>query len=383
MYYPSWPVYEVDEINVVVDILKSGKVNQWTGNYVKKFEKKFAKYIGTNFAIAVCNGTVALELSLRGLNIQPGDEVIVTSRTFLASASSIVSEKGIPVFADVDPITQNITAKTIEEKISNRTKGIICVHLAGHPCDMDEIISLSKKHKLFIIEDCAQAHGARYKGKNVGTFSNVSAWSFCQDKIISTGGEGGMITTDDYELYKKIWSMKDHGKNIEKINKSSGPTFNFLHDYIGTNLRMTEIQAGIGLAQLEKLDHWVNIRRRNAKIYDNIFKNVPGIIVPKINDNLYYHSYYKYYIFIEKKYEQFRDKILIKSKERNIPCYYGSCGEIYLEKAFDGFKFDECPVAKRLASTSLMLVTHPTLSETDIVDIANNLKRIIIQVLSE
>ena len=210
--FSKWPNFSTKEIEAVSKVMLSGRVNYWTGEECKKFEKEFAIFSNTKFAIALANGTVALDVALKALNIGPGDEVLVTSRTFIATVSSIVNAGAKPIFTDVDQNTQNITIKTIQNALTNKTKAIVCVHLAGWPCDMDPLIEFAKNHDLKIIEDCAQAHGAKYKGRPVGSLGDVGCWSFCQDKIMSTGGEGGMVTTNNEELWSKMWSFKDHGK---------------------------------------------------------------------------------------------------------------------------------------------------------------------------
>lgn len=263
----EWPYYSADEINAVNAVLCSGKVNYWTGEECRQFEKEFASFCNCSYAIALANGTVALELALRALDIGSGDEVVVPSRTFVATASSVVNCGARPVFADVDRHSQNITADTIQKVLSSNTKAIIPVHLAGWPCDMDTILELAAKYKLKVIEDCAQAHGATYKGRPVGSLGDVAAFSFCQDKIISTGGEGGMLVTNNQDIWNKAWSFKDHGKSYDAIyNQTHPPGFRWLHRSFGSNLRMTEMQAAIGRMQLRKLPQWHKQRNLNAEV---------------------------------------------------------------------------------------------------------------------
>lgn len=370
-----WPYFSDDEINATINVLKSGKVNYWTGSEVKKFETEFANYIGTNYAIALANGTVALELALYTLNIGEGDEVIVTSRSFIASASSIILRGAKPIFADVDLISQNITLEYIKEVFTNKTKAIICVHLAGWPCDMDPIMKFAEEKNLYIIEDCAQAHGAMYKNKKVGSIGHINAWSFCQDKIMTTGGEGGMITLNNYDWYKKAWSYKDHGKDYDMINNIPKNNYKFLwlHTSIGTNWRMTEMQAAIGRSQLSKLDEMIVQRRKNADMFNKIFKD-NLILRVTIPNNDIYHSYYKYYIFLKDKYIDYRDKIIELLNGDGIKCYVGSCSEIYLEKAFHD-EYKSLPNAKKLGESSLMFLVHPTLDENRIKEMAINVKK--------
>ncbi len=221
--FEPWPSFTQQEADAVSQVLLSNKVNYWTGQECREFEKEFAQFAQTQYAVALANGTVALDVALKALNIGAGDDVIVTSRTFLASASSIVTAGANPIFADVELDSQNISARTIEAVLTPNTKAIICVHLAGWMCDMDPIMQLAKEKGLYVIEDCAQAHGAMYKGKAAGSIGHIGAWSFCQDKIMTTGGEGGMVTTNDENLWKKMWSYKDHGKNYDSIYHKQHP----------------------------------------------------------------------------------------------------------------------------------------------------------------
>ena len=369
----DWPVFAQDEIAAVKRVLQSGKVNYWTGNEGRLFEKEFAASIGVKYAVAVMNGTVALEAALMALGIGKGDDVIVTPRSFIASASCAVMRGAKPVFADVDRESQNITAATIEKVITRRTRAIIAVHLAGWPCAMDEIMTLAKKHKLAVIEDCAQAVGAFYKGRQVGSFGDAAAFSFCQDKILTTGGEGGMVVTNKKEIWSKVWSYKDHGKSYDAVYKSDikpGPSFRWLHESFGTNWRMMEVQSAIGRIQLQKLEGWIRKRRRNAEILTNAFLNIPALRVTVPPDNVV-HSYYKYYVFLRPemlKKGWDRERIITAINNLGIPCFTGSCSEMYREKAFakDNLRPGKpLPVAKELGDTAIMFPVHPTLSVDD------------------
>ncbi len=374
----SWPHYDDEVIDAVSAVLRSGKINSWTGEEVTKFENEFAKEIGTRFAVAVANGTVAIELALSALGISSGDEVIVTSRTFVASASAIIRVGATPVFADVDKHSQNITLNTIRPMVTERTKAIITVHLAGYPCEMDDIMEYANDMGYSVIEDCAQAHGAKYRGLMVGSIGIIGAWSFCQDKIMSTGGEGGMITLNDETLYKKIWSEKDHGKNLDLVRQlrqqtDRTPGFKWLHTTVGTNLRMTEMQATIGRILLRRLSIWVDKRRHFASIFNREFGTIPLIRTTPPPDHIY-HSYYKYYVFIRENQlaEGWnRDRILQEIVDAGVPCYSGSCSEIYMELAFEPYNLNanatcRLPIAQQLGETSLMFLVHPTLEERDI-----------------
>ena len=372
--FAPWPYFAPDEIEAAQRPLGSGKVNYWTGLEGRKFEKEFAAYAGCRYGVAVSNGTVALELALYALGITPDDEVITTSRTFIASASCVVLRGATPVLADVDPVSQNITADTVRPCITPKTKAIICVHLAGWPCDMDPIRELAREHNLKIIEDCAQCHGAEYKGRPVGSLGDVAAFSFCQDKIITTGGEGGMITTNDEEIWRKTWEFKDHGKSWEAVyRRQHAAGFRWLHESFGTNARLTEIQSAIGRVQLRKLPVWLETRRRFAAMLSDHFSLLPALVVtkppPEIN-----HAYYKYYVFLRPEMLKpgwSRDRVAAALVAEGIPCSTGSCSEIYLERAFQesGLRIpDRLPVARRLGETSLCLLVHPTLGDDNIRD---------------
>jgi len=368
MEFAPWPYFGQEEINAAETVLRSGKVNYWTGQEGKFFEREFASYVGTKYAVALANGTVAIELALTALDVGSGDEVIVPSRTFIATGSAVVKCGATPVFADVDRDSQNITAETIEKVITARTKAVIVVHLNGWPCDMDPILTLADNHGLKVIEDCAQAIGATYKGKQVGSMGHAGAFSFCQDKIMTTGGEGGMLTISDERLWQMAWSYKDHGKDYQATHKKhTGAEFRWLHESFGTNWRMTEMQAAIGRVVLRKLPSWIEARRHNANVIGNCFSALRGLRVTKPS-NPFAHSYYKYYVFVrpEQLNQEFdRDKILAKINTSGVPCYSGSCSEIYLEKAF--VKAGLCPdsrrpIARELGETSLMFLVHPTLT---------------------
>ena len=367
--FEPWPSFTQFEADAVAKVLLSNKVNYWTGQECREFEKEFAQFAGTQYAVALANGTVALDVALKALGIGEGDDVIVTSRTFLASASSIVTAGANPVFADVELDSQNISAQTIQAVLTPNTKAIICVHLAGWMCDMDPIMQLARDKGLYVIEDCAQAHGAQYKGKLAGSIGHIAAWSFCQDKIMTTGGEGGMVTTNDEELWKKMWSYKDHGKNFDSIyNKQHPPGFRWLHDSFGTNWRMMEMQAVIGRIQLTKMPEWTKKRKDHSDIILNAFENSPYFTVYRPSND-YVHAYYKCYVQvnIEKLPESWsRDRIMQDINALGVPCFSGSCSEVYLEHAFDHTPWrpeKRLANANKLGETSLMFLVHPTLSE--------------------
>lgn len=364
----AWPRFTAEEGDAVRDVLLSNRVNYWTGDECRRFEQEFAAWTGTKHAVALTNGTVALELALRCLGIGRGDDVVVTPRSFMASASCAVSVGANPVFADVELDSQNISADTIAAALTPNTRAIICVHLAGWPCDMPAIMSLAAAHDLAVIEDCAQAHGARVAGRAVGSFGHVAAWSFCQDKIMTTGGEGGMVTTDDSELWSRMWSYKDHGKSWEAVyERQHAPGYRWLHESFGTNWRMLEIQAAIGRLQLARMEEWHARRLANAQAIWECARSLPGLRVPAIPPGVE-HAAYKCYTFVEPdrlRADWDRDRIMLELNALGIPCYVGACPEIYLERAFAGTPWrpaTRLPVAQELGETSLMFLVHPTLT---------------------
>jgi len=370
--FSSWPSFTSEEADSVRNVLLSNKVNYWTGNECREFEKEFAVWSNSEYAIALGNGTLALDSALKALDIGFGNEVIVTSRTYIASVTSIVTAGAIPIFADIDTNSQNITTTSIRSMITKKTKAIICVHLAGWPCEMDEIIELANEFNLYVIEDCAQAHGAKYKSKPVGSIGNIGCWSFCQDKIMTTGGEGGMVTTNDKSLWSKMWSYKDHGKSYKAVYEQKHPDgFQWLNESFGTNWRMTELQGVIGRIQLKRMSNWHSNRISNALKIWNTAKQCKGLRVPSIPDYIE-HAAYKCYVFIkleELKNGWGRDKVKKEINELGVPCYAGVCPEVYLEKAFDNSGFrpkERLANAKELGQSSLMFLVHPTLTKNEI-----------------
>jgi len=365
--FPPWPSFTGEEGDAVRRTLLSNRVNYWTGGECRLFEQEFAAWCGCRHAVAVANGTLALEASLRALGIGPGDEVVVTPRTFIASASCIVAVGATPVFADVDRDSQNITAETVAAVLSPASKAVVCVHLAGMPCDMDPIMRLADERGLFVVEDCAQAHGARYKGRPVGSIGHIAAWSFCQDKIMTTGGEGGMVTTSDALLWKAAWSYKDHGKSWDGVyQKEHPPGFRWLHESFGSNWRMLEMQAAVGRIQLRRMAEWTAARQANMERIRRAAGSIPGVRVPEIPEWAV-HAAYKCYLFLEPERLRegwSRERVMEEINARGVPCYSGSCSEIYREKAFEGSGFrpdGRLAVAKMLGETSLMFLVHPTL----------------------
>jgi len=384
--FEPWPSFTEKEADAIKNVLLSNKVNYWTGQECREFEKEFASFSDTKYAVALANGTVALDVALKALQIGAGDDVIVTSRTFLASASSIVTAGANPIFADVELDSQNISRRTIEAALTPNTKAIICVHLAGWMCDMDPIMQLASEKGLYVIEDCAQAHGAKYKGKPAGSIGHIAAWSFCQDKIMTTGGEGGMVTTNDESLWEKMWSYKDHGKSYDSVyNKQHPPGFRWLHDSFGTNWRMMEMQAVIGRIQLTYMPDWTKNRIENADKILKAFDHSNYFTVNRPTDD-YLHAQYKCYVQVNINALPSgwsRDRIMQFINAEGVPCYSGSCSEVYLEHAFDNTNWrpkERLKNAQQLGETSLMFLVHPTLSEDNIkktVDAIEKLKKVL------
>ena len=382
--FSPWPSFTAEEADAVRDVILSNRVNYWTGQECREFEKEFADWCGVRHAVALANGTLALDVALKALGIGPGDEVVVTPRTFIASISCVVNAGAIPVFADVERDSGNISARTIASVLTPRTKGIVCVHLAGWPCDMDPIMGLADEHGLKVIEDCAQANGARYKGRSVGTIGHVGAWSFCQDKVMTTGGEGGMVTTNDRDLWSAMWSYKDHGKGWDAVyERNHPPGFRWVHESFGTNWRMLEVQAAIGRIQLRRMGQWTKKRNANADALAQVCAKYPVLRLPEFRcgtgcstacstASVCLHAQYKFYVYVQPEMLAdgwTRDRLVDEINSQGVPCYQGSCSEVYLEKAFDvtGWRpAERLPVARMLGETSLMFLVHPTLNEEEV-----------------
>ena len=370
MMLNRWPYYEEDEISLVTNILKDGNVSTITGNYGIKFEESFAKFSNCRYALRLANGTAALIAAYKSLNLKIGDELITTPRSFVATSAAAIEIGLKPVFADVNINSGNITADFIEPLINPKTKVICVVHLAGYPAEMKKIQKLAKKYNLFLVEDCSQAHGAQIDNRSVGSFSDIATWSFCTDKIISTGGEGGMITTNNKNLYQYIFSYRNHGKiNIQKCkNYKEDFLYKWVHHSIGVNLRLTELQSAIGLLQLEKLELW-NIRRtNNAQLFTQNLGRIPCVRIQEIPKNLK-HAWYKFYFYIVKenlKSNWSRNRIIEEINLLGFPAFQGSCSELYLEKGLKSYINQEQETldnAKLLGDTSVMLLVHHTISK--------------------
>ena len=381
--FSPWPSFSPEEVQAVTDVVMSNRVNYWTGDRCRTFERRFAEWVGVRHAVALANGTVALDLALKALGVGPGDEVITTPRTFLASASCIVTAGAVPVFADVDRNSQNITAETIAAVLTPSTKAVICVHLGGMPCDMDPIMELAEARGLKVIEDCAQAHGARYKGRSVGSIGHVGAWSFCQDKIMTTGGEGGMVTTDDPELWDFMWSYKDHGKSWEGVyERQHPPGPRLVHDSFGTNWRMIEMQAAIGLIQLGRMPEWTRRRTQIAGALATTCRSHELLRVPSVPDHTL-SAWYRFYVFVRPEWLAegwTRDRIIEEISAMGVPCIHGSAPEVYLERAFDNTGWrpkERLAVARELGENGICFLTHPTLTDEEAARTCRAIDRVI------
>lgn len=378
-----WPVFDEEQVEAAARVLRSGKVNYWTGTEGRDFEREFAEFHGVQFAVFVANGTLALELALRALDMPPGSEVITTPRTFVASSSAIVATGHVPVFADVDFDSGNITPSSVEAVITDRTAAVLVVHLAGWPADMEGLRRLCDTRGLALIEDGSQAHGAMIGDKHVGTFGDVAAWSFCQDKIITTGGEGGMVATDDEALWRAMWSYKDHGKSWEAVyEREHPPGFRWLHESFGSNWRGTEIQAALGRIQYRRLPEWRDDRTRNALSLVAALSDVPGLRIPlPAHDDT--HAYYRLCAYVDCGLlgsGWTRDRVIAEvGSTFNIPIFSGSCSEIYLEKAFVDRGLGPAtrlPNARKMTEESLAFQVHPGLNEGDMRTVANALAEV-------
>ena len=368
--FPTWPHFDEELIAAAESVLRSGRVNYWTGQEGVQFEREFAEFTGCAHALAVANGTVALEVALRALGIGPGDEVIVPSRTFIASASAIVAVGARPVFVDVDPWSQTILVEAIGNAVTAATRAILAIHLGGWPCDMPAILAAARKHGLRVVEDCAQAQGATLHGRPVGSFGDVAAFSFCQDKIMTTAGEGGMVCTSDDRLWKKMWAYRDHGKDFDAVHSEhKSSSFRWVHESFGSNLRITEVQSAVGRVGLRKVPAWVERRRANARYLAERLGGLAALRVPAVPEHVG-HAYYRFYAFLrgEMLVEGYsRDRILEELSAEGIPCGSGSCSEVYLEKAFpvEWRPAQRLPIAWELGETSLAFPVHPTLGQRD------------------
>lgn len=374
---PPWPVLDEAAIAAAAAVLRSGRLNYWVGEHGRAFEREYAESLGRRHAVAVANGTVALELALRAFGIGHGDEVVVPSRTFIATASSVIAVGATPVIADIDPGSGNLTADTVRAVARPSARAVIPVHLGGWPVDMDPLVAFAQGRGLRVIEDCAQAHGAVYRGRPVGALgSDAATFSFCQDKIIPLG-EGGVVVLDDDKAYDRAWAYKDHGKSLLKVGGSAdgenGASFRWLVDSFGTNWRLPEVSAAVGRVGLRMLPEWHAARRLNALRLAEGLADIAALRTPLPPEGVE-HAFYRLYAFVQPEAlaeDWNRDRIAAAVLAEGVPCQYGTCAEIYREQAFVGAGLgpvERLPAAAHAHETSLAFFVHPTLGQTDIDD---------------
>lgn len=330
------------------------------GENVKKFEDEFAEFCNTKYAVGVGNGTDALYLALRSIGLSKEDEVILPVYTFIATAEAVTLNGAKPVFIDINPVTYNIDINKIEEAISKKTKAIIPVHLYGQPAEMDRIIEIAKKHNLYVIEDCAQAHGAKYKGKKVGGIGDIGCFSFFPGKNLGAYGDAGIITTNNKKLAKRVLMLRNHGR-LEK----------YKHEIEGINSRLDEIQAAILRIKLKYLNKWNELRRKNAKIYNHLFKNIKGIVTPEILEVV--ESVYHLYVIRVKN----RDDVQKQLREKGILAAVHYPFPLHLQPAYKylGYKKGDFPEAEKVAKEILSLPMYPELTNNQIKFIVNSIKK--------
>jgi dTDP-4-amino-4,6-dideoxygalactose transaminase len=378
----NWPAFDEEDISAATDVLRSGNVNYWGGSHGRGFEHEFAHAVGSTYAVALSSGTVALEHALHAIDIGQGDEVIIPAAASMGVAGAVVSCGARPVIADVDIHTQCLTTETVSALLSAQTKAVIAVHFAGHTAEMTSLRKLTNDHGIRLVEDCGQAHGARYFAKSAGSLGDIAVWSFCRDAIMTTGGEGGAITTSDLKLWRRCWERKDQGKSVIAVqSRRHSNGFRWLHETFGTNARMTEIQAAIGRVQLRKLDTWVEKRRANAGTLLMALRQQPAIRVEDPPAHVG-HAYYKFYAHV--RTERLtgcwnRDRLVAAINAEGIPCEHGDYTEIYREPAFDSIVGTPAtlPAAAALGRTSMTLPVHPNLDESDMADTVAAVKKVL------
>ena len=355
------------EAEYVLECVKTGWISG-KGKFVSKFEEEFAAYLGVEHAVAVSSGTAALHLAVRALNIGAGDEVILPTFTMIACANAIRYVGARPVFVDSEPRTWNLDPGQVEEKITDRTKAIMVVHIYGHPADMDPIMELAEAHGLYVIEDAAEAHGAEYKGRKVGTFGHLACFSFYANKIITTG-EGGMVVTDDAELAERLRRLRDQGYNVE-LRKW------LIHDIVGYNYRMTNLQAAIGLAQLERVEELVEKRRRNARLYSSLLRGLPGLTLPP-EEPWAKNVFWMFTVLVdEQAFGLGRDDLMRELEARGVDSR-ATFWPIHLQPPYRAeYGQESYPVAEDLGRRGLNLPSGNTLTEEQVRYVADCLREI-------
>ena len=380
--FPMWPSFSEKTIKMVAEPLKTGRVNYWTGEIGVKFEKAWAEYNGAKYCITTTNGTSALHTAVAALGIGPGDEVICPSYSFIASSFCILQAGALPVFADTDE-THTIDPNDIEDKINERTKAILVVHLYGVVCNMGPIMEIARKHNLYVIEDCAQAHGGEYKGKKVGTIGDVGCFSFCQSKHFTTGGEGGAVITNNEDLYWECMSFRDHGYDVKERLRllELEKKLMYIHRRVGFNYRMTEMQSLIGLCELERFETWnLPNRRRNGRFLIDALKDHPLVLYPPLDTEERKNAFWWAPFVIDTDRLKVPMKQFIAAIEaEGVPVYGVLWPEMYREKAYTervgfgrlNYPFNdpnarfidytkvECKKAKWLSDRTISFFTHP------------------------
>ena len=400
--FPMWPQFNPKTADDVRQVIESGLVNYWTGKKGMQFEEMFRDWAGAKMAISCTNGTAALHIGLASLGIGPGDEVLVPSYSFIASSFAIVQAGAVPVFCDVTE-DHTIDPDDIERKITPTTKGIVCVHLYGVVCDMARIMSIAKKHNLYVIEDVAQCIGGKFNGQMTGTIGDVGCFSFCQSKHFTTGGEGGMVLTNNEDVGWEARSFRDHGYDVKKRMNMLAleEKLPYIHNRVGFNYRMTEIQSQIGINEMERFDSWNLARRLEfAKMYDQAFAGLKGIARLPLNTEERVNSYWWYPITLDLDLLTIDAPTFVKKLvEMKVPCYGIQWPEAYEEQAYkqligfgtanfpfhskeytrEGLTYENalCPVAKSLRARTVNLFLHPTWERAHIQRVIDAFKKIL------
>jgi perosamine synthetase len=390
---PIWPAYGKEEIEVADQVLRSGHLARQSGTWVQRFEKEYARKFGIKHAIAVSSGTAAIHVALAALGVGPGDDVIHTAHCFIGTATPTLHAGAVPIFADIDERTFNISPASIEQQITPHTKAIVPVHLNGLPADMDSILRIAREHKLFVVEDAAQAHGSEFGGKLAGTMGVFGCFSFWEDKLITTAGEGGMIVTNDDDLALQARKIHHHGEVRRDGDYYQGERL-YYHDTLGYNYRMTEIQGAIGCVQLQRLDEYVRQRRQNAHRLTGLLSEVPGVIPPYEPENCK-HVFYKYVVRLDRRATQASSKEVVEALSaegipvsrryptplHQQPLFTERHGQGNTSAPFCWYKGDlkyggGLPKAERLPNDLVRLPLTPNLSNDDLVDIARGVSKV-------